>query len=141
MAIEWTQDLATGVPVIDDQHKELFRRINTLLEACSRRKGKEEIAPVIAFLEDYVVSHFSEEEERMQQSTYPAYAEHKTQHEEFKRNFSDLKQLFETDGPAVHVVIKTNSVVTDWLRAHIKRTDKALGAFLQTAGPAGAHKA
>ncbi|TAN41784.1 MAG: bacteriohemerythrin [Nitrospirae bacterium] len=141
MAIEWTEELATGVTIIDDQHKELFRRINALLEACSRGKGKEEIARVIQFLEDYVISHFSEEEERMQQSSYPAYAEHKAQHEEFKRNFAEVKQLFETNGPAVFVVIKTNHVVIDWLKAHIKRIDRAFGAFLQAAGPAGAQKA
>jgi hypothetical protein len=30
MAIKWTEELATGVSAIDDQHKELFARINTL---------------------------------------------------------------------------------------------------------------
>lgn len=139
MAIEWTSELATGVPIIDDQHKELFRRINALLDACTRGRGKDEIARVIQFLEEYVISHFSEEEQRMQQSNYPAYATHKEQHEEFKRNFADLKQLFDTDGPAVHVVIRTNHVVIDWLKVHIKRLDKAFGAFLQTqAGSTGA---
>lgn len=132
MAIEWTKELATGVPIIDDQHKELFRMINNLLEACSRGRGKEEILSVIHFLEDYVVSHFSEEEQHMQQSNYPAYANHKAQHEEFRRNFASLKQLFETEGPGVYVVIKTNHVVIDWLTAHIKRVDKDFGAFLQT---------
>lgn len=132
MAIQWTEELATGVPIIDDQHKELFKRINDLLEACSRGRGKEEIARVMQFLEDYVITHFSEEEQRMQQSKYPGFVSHKAQHEEFKRNFEDLKRLFDTDGPAVHVVIKTNHVVIDWLKVHIKRLDKAFGAFLQT---------
>jgi len=133
MAIEWTKDLATGVPIIDDQHKELFGRINALLDACSLGRGKEEVSRVIQFLEDYVNSHFYEEEQRMQQTGYPAYDSHKAQHEEFKRNFAELKQLFETDGTAVYVVTKTNHVVIDWLRVHIRRVDKAFGAFLQTA--------
>lgn len=138
MAIVWTTDLATGVPVIDEQHKELFRRINTLLDACSLGRGKEEISRVIQFLEDYVISHFSEEEQRMQQTKYPEYDSHKAQHEEFKKNFAALKQLFETDGPALYVVTKTNHVVIDWLRVHIRRLDKAFGTFLQNqAGAAG----
>ena len=33
MAVTWTDDLATGVNKIDDQHKELFSRINSLLVA------------------------------------------------------------------------------------------------------------
>ena len=131
MAIQWTEELATGVSVIDNQHKELFVRINTLLDACSRGRGKEELGRVIQFLEDYVITHFSEEEMRMKQHAYPDYASHKALHEEFIRNFKDLREQFITDGPAVYVVIKTNHVVVDWLTAHIKKVDKALGSFLK----------
>ena len=62
MAIEWTEDLATGVNKIDNQHKELFKRINNLLEACNQGRGKNEVEKVIKFLDDYVIIHFSEEE-------------------------------------------------------------------------------
>lgn len=43
MAIEWTDELATGVNKIDNQHKELFKRINNLLDACNQGKGKDEV--------------------------------------------------------------------------------------------------
>ncbi len=131
MAIQWTEDLATGVSIIDEQHKELFARINTLLEACSRGRGKEELGRVIQFLEDYVFTHFSEEETRMKKYNYPDYSSHKALHEEFIRNFTGLKEEFMKEGPAVYVVIKTNHVVVDWLTAHIKRVDKVLGTFLK----------
>lgn len=65
MAIEWTQDLSTGSDEIDNQHKELFRRINSLLDACNQGKGREEIGKTVQFLEDYVITHFSAEEEYM----------------------------------------------------------------------------
>lgn len=132
MAIQWTEDLATGVSIIDDQHKELFRRINGLLAACSSGRGKEELSTVIRFLEEYVATHFGEEETRMQQYNYPDYAAHKALHEEFNRNFASLREQFVTDGAAVHVVIKTNHVVVEWLTSHIKRVDRALGTFLKS---------
>ncbi len=132
MAIAWTSDLATSVDEIDSQHKELFRRINSLLEACNQGKGKGEVQNVIAFLEDYVVSHFGEEERYMEKYSYPDAGLHKDQHREFMKNFADLKRQFETDGPGVHIVITTNQMVVDWLRTHIQRLDKALGAFLKT---------
>lgn len=132
MTIQWTDELATGVSVIDDQHKQLFARINTLLEACSRGRGKEELGRVIQFLEDYVITHFSEEEMRMKQHAYPDYSSHRALHVKFIRNFKDLKEQFMTDGPAVDVVIKTNHIVVDWLTTHIKRVDKALGSFLKS---------
>ncbi len=40
MPIEWTQDLAVGVKIIDEQHKEIFRRVDALLEACKAGKGE-----------------------------------------------------------------------------------------------------
>lgn len=136
MAIYWSEDLATGVQIIDDQHKELFSRINALLDACSVGRGKEEVGKVLQFLEEYVASHFSEEETRMQQYGYPGQAYHKSQHDEFRANFADLKKTFDAEGPGVFIVIKTNRVVVDWLSAHIRRVDKALGAFLKDKGGA-----
>ena len=36
--MEWTNNLATGVPEIDNQHKEIFNRVNKLSAACSEGK-------------------------------------------------------------------------------------------------------
>jgi len=132
MAIEWTADLATGVNEIDNLHKELFQRINNLLEACNHGKGKEEIKKVIWFLEDYVITHFSEEEKYMGKYDYPDGLGHKKQHLEFMENFFRLKTQFEAEGPGVHIVVITNRLVVDWLRNHIRKIDKALGSFLKT---------
>ena len=122
MAIEWTEDLATGVDTIDNQHKELFQRINNLLEACTRGKGKEEVKKVIGFLEDYVVTHFSEEEKYMVKFEYPETASHKKQHLEFMDNFLSLKKQFDEEGPGVHIVVITNNLIVEWLKNHIRRT-------------------
>ncbi len=132
MAIEWTEDLATGVKEIDNQHKELFQRINNLLDACNHGKGKEEVKKVISFLEDYVITHFSEEEKYMGKYDYPDFMSHKKQHLEFMENFFRIKTQFEAEGPGVHIVVITNNLIVDWLRNHIRKTDRALGSFLKT---------
>ena len=132
MAIEWTADLSTGVNEIDNQHRELFQRINDLLDACNRGKGKEEVKKVISFLEDYVVTHFSEEEKYMGRYDYPEGLSHKKRHAEFMENFLRLKTEFEAEGPGVHIVVSINRLVVDWLRNHIRKTDRALGSFLKT---------
>ena len=131
MAIEWTEDLATGVNKIDNQHKELFKRINNMLEACNQGKGKNEVERVIKFLEDYVIIHFSEEEKYMTTFDYPEYSTHKGQHSLFIENFSGLKRKFETEGVGVYIVILTNHLVVDWFINHIRKLDKALGGFLK----------
>ncbi len=131
MAIEWTEDLAVGVEIIDDQHKELYQRINRLLEACTQSKGREVVGETIKFLEDYVVTHFGQEEGYMQKYNYPDYLKHKGYHEEFIKSFEELKAKFESDGPGPHIVIMTNRVVVGWLNSHIRNVDKLLGAYLK----------
>ncbi|MBI5848062.1 MAG: hemerythrin family protein [Nitrospirae bacterium] len=132
MAIEWTEDLATGVSRIDAQHQELFRRINSLLEACNKGKGKEEVIPVVKFLEDYVVTHFAEEEKQMIHFNYPEYEHHKAEHLKFMENFSKVKDHLKADSIGLTAVIMTNQLVIDWLRSHIRRIDRELGSFLKT---------
>jgi len=60
MPFEWTQNLSIGVAEIDNQHKELFKRINNLLDAISQGKGKQELFAVLEFLEDYSKFHFAD---------------------------------------------------------------------------------
>lgn len=131
MAINWTDDLATGVNQIDNQHKELFSRINALLDACHRGKGKEELDGILQFLEEYVAAHFSEEEKYMVQYGFPAYSGHRSQHLEFIENLAHIKDKLKSAGPGLVTVVATNHLLVEWLRTHIRRLDKALGAFLR----------
>jgi len=132
MAIRWTEDLAVGILEIDNQHKELFQRINVLLEACNQGKGRAEISSTIAFLEDYVHTHFSTEERKQMQTQYPGCAAHMAQHVLFRKNLSAIKRQFEEEGPGIHVIILTNHMVIDWLRNHIRTLDKDFGAYMQS---------
>lgn len=131
MAIEWTEELGTGVAEIDDQHKELFRRINCLLDACGQGKGRHEVGRMIGFLDDYVISHFSAEERSMLEGAYPQYDRHRQEHEAFIAQMTDLKQKFHVEGSGVHVVLLTIRTSVDWLATHIRKTDRAMGAYLR----------
>lgn len=135
MAIKWTEDLATGVTVIDNQHKELFNRANALIDATSQSKGKEEITTLLNFLGEYVVSHFEMEELYMSKYNYPDFQLQKAQHMEFLKEFSDLKNRYEKEGVTSHFVIVVQNRVFSWLRNHICKVDKALGVFLKTRLP------
>ncbi len=133
MSFTWTPELSTGVEEIDSQHKELFKRLNTLLDACAEQKGKDEIGGYLAFLEDYVVQHFSAEETAMTKASYPAYAAHKQEHDYFKKRIATIKKEFLDFGATIHVVLLAVRTSGDWLFSHIKKTDKDMGAFLKSA--------
>ncbi|HEY6873342.1 MAG TPA: bacteriohemerythrin [Geobacteraceae bacterium] len=133
MAIEWREELATGNGLIDDQHKELFKRFNNLLAACNQGKGKEEVGNLLLFLGDYVRSHFAMEEELQKKHGYPEYQAHKAEHEGFIRDLHSLENESRDSGTGVALVIQTNQMMAGWLIKHISGTDKKLANFLHAA--------
>jgi hemerythrin-like metal-binding protein len=135
MAIEWTPNLAVGYAPVDRQHQELFKRVDTLVNAMQSGQGKDAVDKTLAFLETYVVEHFSMEQNLMQANRYPQAAAHTAQHQAFLETFKNLKTAYQTDGISASLSIKLQQAVCGWLRDHIAKTDKALGAFL-TANPA-----
>ncbi len=138
MIFAWDPKLAVGVGLIDEQHQELFRRVNDLLEALHAARGNEESGRLLVFLGKYVIEHFRAEERLMASNAYPQAADHKQQHVDFVRTFSDLKSEFDKDGPSLTLAIKLNHAVCGWLRQHIGSTDMALGQFLKARGEAAA---
>lgn len=134
MAIEWKDDLAVGVKEIDEQHKELFAKVNTLFDACNSGKGKDQIDSVIKYLQEYVVEHFGSEESLQKKYSYPGYEEHKAQHDKFIQDFLKLKEGIDKNGVTGLTIVQLNQVLVDWLIKHIRKTDKALAGFLKEKG-------
>lgn len=132
MPIQWTEDLSIGNKEIDNQHKELFNRINQLLDACNKGLGKEVAGKTLIFLEDYIITHFTSEEGLQRKHNYPDYEAHKSLHVKFIKEFNELKKRFEAEGPTLPIVLQINRTVVDWLINHIKKVDKAVGEFVKT---------
>lgn len=132
MTMEWTGNLSTGIGWQDQQHMELFDRINSLLDAMKQRKGVEEVDKVITYLDDYVIYHFGKEEESMEEYGYSGYSFHKKEHTVFTNGLSDIKKEIERQrGITLTIAIQIQNSVCDWLINHIGDVDKKLGAFLK----------
>ncbi len=135
MAIEWRENLATGIEEIDSQHKELFSRIGSLLEACNKGQGREEVLKTLLFLDDYVKSHFTAEETLQKRFDYPGYLAHRDQHNRFVRQIDELERQFKNDGATIALVIQTNRTMTEWLIEHISKVDREFADFVRKQGP------
>ncbi len=131
MAIQWTNDLATGVQAIDDRDKELLSRVNLLFNACNIGKGRIEVGKTIQFLEDYVNEHFSTEERHVISHQYPDHAAHKAQHLSFIDNLAKIRQLAK-EGPGINIILLMNRLIIDWLRGHIRMLDGDLETTCRT---------
>jgi hemerythrin len=131
--LEWTPYLAVGVSVIDDQHRELFRRFNRLSHAVMQGEVKEELSNVVKFLEDYVVSHFGMEEEVMDRYSYTGASAHKAQHAQFAADLASFKKQLETSGSSTALAGDMLKRLGEWLLNHVGKSDRELGSFLQVA--------
>jgi len=131
MGIKWTSDLSVGVTEIDNQHKEIFSRMDRLFAACSEGRGKDEVLQLLLFLEEYVKEHFAAEERLQLRHAYPDYAVHKSEHTRFMADVERLTREFRTEGATLSLVILTNKTLTSWLLQHITKTDMAFAAYVR----------
>ncbi len=129
--LEFDPILLTGVEDIDRQHRELFERVATLLEATRSRRSKEEVLRMIEYLGGYAVDHFAAEEREMDRTEYPRAEAHRLEHRHFVKELEILRHELATEGPSVLFVIRVGNRVTEWLREHIYRTDRLLGEWLR----------
>ena len=130
-SIQWRDSYAIGIKEIDDQHKQLFDAVDKLFAACSQGKGKEEVGNSLKFLEDYTKVHFTDEQQLHIKYNYPERINHKNIHDNFMKNFEELKREFNEKGAGVLFVSTVNKLFLDWLIKHIGSMDKAFAAFVK----------
>jgi len=135
MGIQWRDSLSVGVEVIDKQHKELLMRFDRLLTACEEGKGTAELKKLLSFLEEYVVTHFKDEEALQLLRRYPGYEEHRAQHASFVSRIKELREETDRDGISTHHVLETNNMLLKWLLNHISKVDTKLGDYLNSGTP------
>lgn len=131
VAVQWTDDLAVGNEEIDNQHKELFRRINLFLDAVQKGETTAAVMDTLNFISEYVEVHFGTEERYMQEYNFSGYQHHRNLHESFKKDLHDLVDTVQREGIGPETIVLTNSVVVDWLIKHIKNVDRKLAEFLK----------
>ncbi|MDD5359243.1 MAG: bacteriohemerythrin [Sulfurovaceae bacterium] len=128
----WESKYSVGIEVIDHQHKRLIEYINELGIAGAYRsfENRRRVQDVLIKLVDYTISHFSFEEELMEEAGYPMLAPHIKVHEAFVERVAFFKQRFE-DGEDI-----TKQLVMDlqmWLINHIQRDDADYKDIVQKA--------
>jgi hemerythrin len=111
MSLEWSDDLAVGHPEIDAQHRSLFEQFGTLLEACGRQRGPEQLIELFGCLDGYVKEHFRVEETLMDEHGYPDGEAHRRQHRHFIDQLAGLRHELVAAGPTLQVLIRTNKAL------------------------------
>ncbi|MEJ1354389.1 MAG: bacteriohemerythrin [Candidatus Sedimenticola sp. (ex Thyasira tokunagai)] len=117
--LKWSPDLDTGIPVIDKQHQRIVEYINQLNHA-QQSSSREEVGEVLDQLVDYTLSHFTFEEELMDESGYRFVNAHKKVHKLFVRRVGDYVERFKTGEDITDELLAS---LKTWLVNHIKNDD------------------
>ena len=89
----WDQSFCTGINIIDEQHKLLFklgREFELLLQIPDGVSKKDDAIKLLADLRDYVTFHFYTEESLMEQIDYPDIEHHREYHKIFQNQITNI---------------------------------------------------
>jgi hemerythrin len=135
MFLKWHDELLTGNEDIDEQHRELFRRVDTLLQACKAKRCRDEIGRHLWYLKRYVRKHFSSEEKLQVSLGFPDYDAHKARHDDFFEEVRRLEAQYASEGGSTMLIVKAVRMMEDWLRNHISELDMEMAAYIRKVTP------
>jgi hemerythrin len=126
--MKWTQETyGTNVSVCDEQHQELFNRVNALNKAVAD-KNRKEVGNRLDSLIDYVVEHFQSEERLMEERGYAGLDQHRMEHENLVSTCADLQGKFHANEAEIEE--GTMAFIKNWLDHHIPVIDRSYGPAL-----------
>jgi len=126
--IQWNSELSVGVKQIDDQHKELIRIANGLINAISLKREERILGNVTRKLREYTVFHFASEEQLMDDIRYPKRGEHANEHIRLKKNVKDYQRIiYKHEDLTPETVLQ---FLKEWLLGHILTHDRELAQFI-----------
>lgn len=118
--MEWNESYNIGIDVIDKQHRQILDYINALEEI--RGTGeRDRIKEVLNDLIDYTQSHFSFEENLLEQVSYQYLPSHRGIHELFVKRLNDYRLKFEKGKSIENDLYR---LLSKWLINHIQHDDQ-----------------
>ena len=131
--IDWSDQYAVGVELIDHDHQKLVGLLNQVVTAAHYHMGVSYVNNVIGELIDYTKYHFEREEGLMESNNYPDTAAHKEQHQEMIARVAEFQDQLSGEYEEV-LAEEIHAYLKGWLINHITHTDKDLGSYLTSQG-------
>lgn len=124
--IEWNDKYKTGIELVDEQHKELFRLFNKTYELYCNEflvDKYDQIITAVEELKEYTKHHFKDEEEYMVSIRYNKFFEHKLKHEDFIRKIDAIDYTIIDDNQQSQL-LEILKFVSNWIINHVITVDK-----------------
>jgi hemerythrin len=129
----WNDAMSVGAAIIDQDHRSLIDRLNTLDDAVVKA---DQSAMLDSFqsLFEAIARHFDREEKFLEAHRCPGLGRLRRRHEHLERDLADLRPAFHerlSSGDGAEVV----GQLSRWLRDHILVEDMEYARFLNAKPP------
>jgi hemerythrin len=129
--LKWSEEFATGSPVVDAQHRMLIDKINELEHLLREAPlSKSACDDLLGFLSSYAARHFIVEEECMARYRCPAHQKNKQAHKAFLAVFARFKDRYLSEGPTPELLRSLQTAASEWIQYHILTVDVELKACI-----------
>jgi hemerythrin len=127
--LRWDDErMRTGIPVIDDEHRQIIRDLNRLFHAHQAGMEIDELNQLLKAFCQFVKAHFQHEEALFEERHFKTRDEHRLKHAKFLREFQEMVAEFSVVADADQTAGDIEHLVARWFPAHIQRV---VGLFLE----------
>lgn len=123
--LDWSPRLATGIELLDAQHREIFRWFAELDTAAAEQRTLLAVYTMTR-LNRYMLDHFAAEEAVMRAAGFPGLARHVAQHHAFRERLRKLK----LESAGRDAAAATGEFLRMWLIEHIHGYDMEYVPYL-----------
>lgn len=127
-----TGEMKVFVPYIDREHAVLVSIMNKLDETIKSQGNSEAQLELFDKCANYMVIHFSHEEEFMLEIGYPDYDEQLSSHNMFVSVMKEFRKLADSGKVTYEDILE---FLDKWFFAHIAVMDRKIGTFLAEKHP------
>lgn len=126
--LSWNEKFNIGVEVVDTAHARLFKMAGKLMDLVENQVNYQNaVRESVKYLEDYTMTHFTQEEAYMRSIHYKGYDRHKKLHDDFRdETLISLKKQLEISDYSPAVVQRFLGTLVGWLTGHIMMEDQAI---------------
>ena len=121
--LTWTEDLATGNPRIDAEHREIYRQMNELGDAIVRGAGSATLNELAEVLLNYAYLHFHHEEHAMACAHCPAHRLNCAAHRDFIRRLRAWMCQINSGTFPQSQIYELHRETSLWIKNHIEHID------------------
>lgn len=118
--LKWQDEFSVGVAEVDHEHRELIELISNLQQGLQTGADTRTIIQSLGEIYAQIAAHFALEEKMMRELRYPAYADHKEDHETLLDDLRDIMDDVEDDGvlDQAHLTDDLNRWFSDHFQTH-----------------------